>query len=679
VNRGPKRAILSAVSLPTARIPRRLGNCDYRTLLKILINFRYESFLGLFFGLPPEIQIEIISRLSIPKLLSLRLASKGLYNLVASNESQIARYHIANTLPRYAVDLYPPPEAEKARFYYLFAIWHRLHVASKYSELVTEQATKEIFLRTTEQQRQEFKPQENRMRRNLMLRIFTINHFFERYRELHVGAIVSSGVPLSRQAITRNPFESVIFESYSDDTLLKAHEAWPLVISSFSRRLRPPSYAGRIEKSIKGHYWKEKPADEVYAAILYVGGLRQACGFWNIKGYDARRKAVDTWYNLLTESSAKSAAKPQKSKRGLLSLSRLGGKNTPGSLAGQSNSTGDEKQCCGQWYCVKPDCTPHNSAHDPIPNTTLSAGPPMSPLTKTELELFLPDLPHLSNIWIHTAEAVILDRGIMEKPQYIKRNTQVLLDLIRDDGADLGDNWENILMDQTVDAPLSRDEWRSRERPTAEEPPSAQEQSGEAAISEFIPNVESTTSADSGLRPEDMKPEDPHIKCIHTIELGRSVQRTEQPSSMPTRETTASIEPELSISEPPKVTSETEETVLVPKPPSPLAETTFGDLTDPTKSETTFNVVASTTIATNTSPEDAAFIYPQISNSGLMLMSLKSIFNTTRDVFFSCLYFLQQALGSFSEAWSQILGLETELPEGMSRVRWKCVSISYLQ
>jgi hypothetical protein len=468
-----------------------------------LINFRYESFLGLFFGLPPEIQIEIISRLSIPKLLSLRLASKGFYNLVASNESQIARYHIANTLPRYAVDLYPPPEADKARFYYLFAIWHRLHVASKYSELVTEQVTKEIFLRNTEQQRQEFQPQENRMRHRLMRRIFTINHFFERYRELHLGAIVSSGVPLFRQAITRNPFESVIFESYSDDTLLKAHEVWPLVISSFSRQLRPLSYAGQIARlvKIKDALWKEKPADEVYSSILCVGGLRQACGFWTIEDYDARRTAVDTWYKLLTERPDKFTAKPQKSKRGLLSLSRLGGKNTPGSFTGQSDSTGDEKQWCGQWYCVKPDCTPHNSVHDPIPNTSLSAGPPMSPLTKAELELFLPDLPHLSNIWIHTAEAVILDRGVKERPQDdIKRTTNVLLDLIRDDGTDLGDDWENILMDQTIEAPPSRDEWRSRERPTVEEPPSAPEQSGDAATSESTPNVESTTSADSEPR-----------------------------------------------------------------------------------------------------------------------------------------------------------------------------------
>ncbi len=53
----------------------------------------------------------------------------------------------------------------------------------------------------------------------------------------------------------------------------------------------------------------------------------------------------------------------------------------------------------------------------------------------------LPDLQHLSNIWMHTAEALILERKIVERPQDIKRNTQVLLELIRDDGTDGLDEW----------------------------------------------------------------------------------------------------------------------------------------------------------------------------------------------------------------------------------------------
>jgi len=42
---------------------------------------------------------------------------------------------------------------------------------------------------------------------------------------------------------------------------------------------------------------------------------------------------------------------------------------------------------------------------------------------------------------MHTAEALILERKIVERPQDIKRNTQVLLELIRDDGTDGLDDW----------------------------------------------------------------------------------------------------------------------------------------------------------------------------------------------------------------------------------------------
>ena len=65
----------------------------------------------------------------------------------------------------------------------------------------------------------------------------------------------------------------------------------------------------------------------------------------------------------------------------------------------------------------------------------------MSPLSRDQLRLVLPVLQHLSNIWCHTAEALILERKIVERAQDIKRTHQVLLELIRDDGTDGLDDW----------------------------------------------------------------------------------------------------------------------------------------------------------------------------------------------------------------------------------------------
>jgi len=226
---------------------------------------------------------------------------------------------------------------------------------------------------------------------------------------------------------------------YDDQTLLKVHQVFPLVISSFSRRLRPPSYAGRLERSIKG-YLKDRPADEVYATILAIGGLRQAQRFWETKGYNARRAAVDTWYGFVTRSPVEAAPK---SKMSL--ISHLGRKKpNPAVEATSSETTAHDATSCREWFCVKPTCQAARRRHSTdnlVFHSSLAAGPPMSPLPRDHLRLVLPDLQHLSNIWMHTAEALILERQIVEHPKDIKRNTQVLLELIRDDGTDGMDDW----------------------------------------------------------------------------------------------------------------------------------------------------------------------------------------------------------------------------------------------
>ena len=301
--------------------------------------------------------------------------------------------------------------------------------------MIAAQATKEIFLRTTEVQQQEFEPQHCRMRQRLVPLVFTLFHFFETYRNLHVKHLEASGTPLRHQPFTLNPIECQVMAMYDDKTLLKVHQVFPLVISSFSRRLRPPSYAGRLERSIKG-YLKDRPADEVYATIIAIGGLRQAQRFWETKGYNARRAAVDAWYGFITRTPVEAAPKSKMSR-----ITHLGRKKSAPKDEGPSytDPKPHESTSCNEWFCVKPACQAARRRHSTdnlVFHSSLTAGPPMSPLTRDQLRLVLPDLMHLSNIWMHTAEALILERKIVERPQDIKRNTQVLLELIKDDGTD---------------------------------------------------------------------------------------------------------------------------------------------------------------------------------------------------------------------------------------------------
>ncbi len=327
--------------------------------------------------------------------------------------------------------------------------------------MTADHTTAEIFLRDTVAKRMEFEPQHRRMRMRLMPLLFTMFHFFETYRARHLEHLMSGKAPLrqSRPAGTQlsatqpgllggiavNPVERDIMYGYSDQTLLQLHQIFPLVLSSFSRRLRPPSYVGSLERRVKG-YLKEKPRDEVYATILLIGGLRQAARVWETKGYNFRRAEVDCWYSSIVREPV--VETPKSRFGGVLSLGRkktsVKDKGLEHGMAGLGVNHHDIAQC-RSWDCVRPACVDIRTSGAPwqdlVFNTSLVKGPPMAPLSREQLRPLLEDQQPLMSIWLPTAEQVILERGIVENPAGIKRNTQVLLELIREEGSSLDVEW----------------------------------------------------------------------------------------------------------------------------------------------------------------------------------------------------------------------------------------------
>ncbi|KJZ79094.1 hypothetical protein HIM_01245 [Hirsutella minnesotensis 3608] len=398
---------------------------------------RSVPFDQLFLALPNELQAQILSSLPLTDILNLRLTSKSWHILVTLNESPIVRYHLDNHVPAYALRLYPVIDPNEINLHFLCSIWHRLHVAAKLSFLICEWITKDIFLRQTEAQRIAFAPQHERMRRRLIPLLFTIFHFFETYRQLHLQHIMAhDGHGLHKEPYTVNPIEKRIMDMYDDQTLLRVHEVFPLVVSSFCRRLRPPTYVGRVERSLRG-YLRDRPSDDVHSAILCIGGLRQVERLWETKGYSARRASVDTWYNGLTKEVAGEGS--NKLRLGLKSFGRKKSSNEKQSFR---LSAGD-----GAFRTkLSPEGMEGGNADgyfdsNWIFNTSLAADRPMAPPSKEHAQILLNDLPVLQQIWLTTAEALILDRGIVQRTQDIKRNQQVMLDLIREDGMDEANEW----------------------------------------------------------------------------------------------------------------------------------------------------------------------------------------------------------------------------------------------
>ncbi|PFH63337.1 hypothetical protein XA68_13794 [Ophiocordyceps unilateralis] len=386
-----------------------------------------------FLALPNELQVQIVSSLPLTDVLNLRLVCKSWHALITVNESPIVRHHLDHHIPAYALRLYPAAVPSDKTFHHLCSLWHRLHVVAKLAFLMCEWITKEVFLRQTEAQRAAFAPQHERMRRRLVPLLFTIFHFFETHRTLHLKRIAELN-GLLREPYTVNPIERQILDMYDDQTLLRVHEVFPLVISSFCRRLRPPTYVGRVERSLRG-YLRERPSDEVHAAVLCIGGLRQVERLWEIKGYNSRRAAVDAWYQGLTKEHTVEAC-TTKLRLGLKGF----GRKRPG--AGARPSPGEGWPRCKMSSDLSdPSHVDGSSEANWVFSTSMAADMPMALPPREHAQLILDDLPGLQHIWMVTAEATILDRGIVPRTQDIKRNQQVMLDLIREDGMDEEDEW----------------------------------------------------------------------------------------------------------------------------------------------------------------------------------------------------------------------------------------------
>ncbi|KAJ0121722.1 F-box domain-containing protein [Diaporthe amygdali] len=441
--RGPKPTNSTPESqVPTLRRPSIVSDASASSIAQsAAARPKSLPFDQLFLSLPNELQIQIIAYLPLSDVLNLRRASKAWHHMITVNEFPIVRHQLQHEIPAYAKRLYPVSDTSGYTLHYLCGLWHRLHVAAKLSGLMCDWCTKEIFLKTTKDQIASFAAQRERMYRRLIPLLFTIFHFFENYRKLHLQYVQEHGHGIERTPYTLNPIETQIMSMYDDRTLLHVHQVFPLVVASFCRRLRPPSYVGRVERTVRG-YLREKPADEVHTAVLCLGGLRQVLRLWEVRGYNTRRGAVDTWYNNIQEArespKTPEASKETKSRRGIMSLGRR-----KSNWQVRDASRADEMPELPNRGSLEHTATRRSTVTQPslVFHTSLAAGMPMDWLEQDQYKLLLPDLPVLQKLWLSTAEAMILDRKIVERSVDIKRNAQVMLDLIKEDGGEGEDLW----------------------------------------------------------------------------------------------------------------------------------------------------------------------------------------------------------------------------------------------
>jgi hypothetical protein len=299
--------------------------------------------------------------------------------------------------------------------------------------MMADWITEEYFIRKTEKERLAFAPRQALMRRRLVPLLFTIFHFFERYRHLCLKSLPRDSQNLLPETASMNAVESQIMSMYDDNTLLQVHQVFPVFKLYLSRKLRPPSHLGPVERSLRG-YRKEKAPDHVLVAILCIGGLGEALRFSEIDEYDARRTAVDDWYTSISHKSVNARSQMHRRPMGL-GLGRW--QSAQASISSAESTSDNTTSSHSSVFSSFMPGSNHNgwrrssSCGSVVSDAGLTAGPPMPHMVAAQIHLLLPGLPMLEQLWIPTAEELIIQRGAVSRPTDIKRNAEVEHELIR--------------------------------------------------------------------------------------------------------------------------------------------------------------------------------------------------------------------------------------------------------
>ncbi|KAK3387729.1 hypothetical protein B0H63DRAFT_559198 [Podospora didyma] len=396
----------------------------------------HNSYSG-FSNLPLEILEQIMGYLEVPDILNLRLVSRPWNHFVTYQESDIAFAYLRQPhIPTLSIELFKPVATAAPNLAYIAGLWNRYCLASRLSDSMSEWITVDLFLRRKSEQRESFHEREALMRRRLVPLLLTISHFFETYRQMLLDP--------STADIDHAAFERRIMEQYDDITLLQVHQFFPIFMTFQSRRLRPPSYLSHVERSFRG-YHTSPPPENVQIAMLYLGGLREVFRLTRIGPYERLRTAVDEWYEGVTQSPVESAVASQSRGHMLLRSIRT---SSSSSSAGPATSQDVPKNLTNtSTTCSTPSTATSISyvtaasgsntgrqlgkAPMLISPTSLEVGQPMGPLSPDDDRLVLARLPTAkSQIWITTAESILLERGVVARTQDIKKNAAVLQELI---------------------------------------------------------------------------------------------------------------------------------------------------------------------------------------------------------------------------------------------------------
>ena len=254
-----------------------------------------------FFSMPNEIQVEILCCLQASDILSLRLTSRSMLELLGINASVLTRVILGKSAlgndPFYLKELYPL-EKKQEDLSFLLHMMHREKIVSKMIYTIGEYIERKVEGIKTQYGHDEFAPSRDRLQRRLQKPVAIIYHYLEQYR---IGLAkrmqdIKTDKTLALSA-KKNGIDVYIQEdivrAVPHHLFIQVFNAYRILIAGLRQKVRPPTYAGTIERKLRG--WDGTPAtDADVSLIVLCGGMEDILKIMRGRKYSSRMETLVT-------------------------------------------------------------------------------------------------------------------------------------------------------------------------------------------------------------------------------------------------------------------------------------------------------------------------------------------------------------------------------------------------
>jgi F-box domain len=251
----------------------------------------------MFFAMPNEIQVQILCFLEPTDILSLRITSKPLCDLLELNSSVLSRVVLRNgSLGKDAIvlDTLYRPLLPIENLDYFLQMMHRERIVMRMVSTIADYVQIKIYQVKSTARRKQFAPSRARMESRLRASTFVIYHFLEAFRAslLRHPQPASCNLASANHGYFETEMQTEIINRYPEDMLLPSLQFYRIMVSAYRQRLRPPTYAGTIERKLRG--WDRTPAtDADVAQLLIYGGMEEVLKVMLQPTYGARLQALN--------------------------------------------------------------------------------------------------------------------------------------------------------------------------------------------------------------------------------------------------------------------------------------------------------------------------------------------------------------------------------------------------